>query len=74
LERDGKVRYLGASNFTGWQLQKAVDLSLHMGWEPFRCLQPLYNLLDRETEWELIPICLNEGIALSPGVHCAAVG
>ena len=66
LVRDGKVRYLGVSNFTGWQLQKAVDLSLHMGWEPFKCLQPLYNLLDRETEWELIPVCLNEGIGVIP--------
>ncbi len=38
LVRDGKLRYLGASNYTGWQLQKAIDLSRRMGWEPFSCL------------------------------------
>ncbi|MGL4650292.1 MAG: aldo/keto reductase, partial [Caldilineaceae bacterium] len=66
LVREGKVRYLGASNFTAWQLQKAVDLSRHNGWEPFTCLQPLYNLLDRYTEWELAPVCLNEGLGMIP--------
>jgi aryl-alcohol dehydrogenase-like predicted oxidoreductase len=66
LVRDGKVRYLGVSNFSGWQLQKAIDTSRHMGWEPFSCLQPLYNLLDRDSEWELIPICRNEGLGVIP--------
>jgi len=66
LVRDGKVRYIGASNFNGWQLQKAVDLSRHMGWEPFTCLQPQYNLLCRSTEWELLPVCLNEGLGVVP--------
>ena len=64
--RSGKVRYIGASNFTGWQLQKAMDLSRHNGWEPFVCLQPLYNLLDREIELELIPVCRNEGLGVIP--------
>jgi aryl-alcohol dehydrogenase-like predicted oxidoreductase len=62
LVQSGKVRYIGASNYTGWQLQKAVDISRHMGWEPFVCLQALYNLLDRDSEWELLPICQNEGL------------
>ncbi|HEY64661.1 MAG TPA: aldo/keto reductase [Caldilineae bacterium] len=66
LVRSGKVRYIGASNFSGWQLQKAIDISKQMGWEPFRCLQPLYNLLDRSTEWELIPVCINEGVGVIP--------
>ena len=66
LVRSGKVRYLGASNCTAWQLQKSIDLSRHMGWEPFCCLQPLYNLLDREIEWGLVDVCLNEGIAINP--------
>ncbi|MCB9453719.1 MAG: aldo/keto reductase [Anaerolineaceae bacterium] len=66
LVRSGKVRYIGASNFTGWQLQKAIDLSKQMGWESFTCLQPLYNLLDRELEWELVPVCLNEGVGIIP--------
>ncbi len=66
LVRQGKVRYIGASNFCGWQLQKAVDLSRGMGWEVLSSLQPQYNLLARSTEWELIPVCQNEGL----GVIC----
>ncbi len=66
LVRDGKVRYLGVSNFAAWQLQKAIDLSILRGWEPFVCLQPLYNLLDRELEWELAPVCINEGVGIIP--------
>lgn len=66
LVESGKVRYIGASNFAGWQLQKAVDISQHKGWEAFSCLQPLYNLLDRTLEWELIPVCENEGIGIIP--------
>ena len=66
LVQSGKVRYIGASNFSGWQLQKAIDISRQMGWEPFSCLQPLYNLLDRSIEWELLPVCQNEGV----GVIC----
>jgi aryl-alcohol dehydrogenase-like predicted oxidoreductase len=66
LVKSGKVRYIGASNYSGWQLQKAVDLSRHLGWEPFTCLQPLYNLLDRSTEWELLPVCQNEGLGVIP--------
>ena len=66
LVQDGKVRYIGASNFFGYQLQKAVDISNQMGWEPFVCLQPLYNLLDRATEWELVPVCQNEGLGIIP--------
>lgn len=66
LVQAGKVRYIGASNFLGWQLQKAVDISNQMGWEPFVCLQPLYNLLDRAAEWELFPVCHNEGLGVIP--------
>lgn len=66
LVSSGKVRYLGASNFAGYQLQKAVDLSRQQGWEPFSCLQPLYNLLDRSFEWELLPVCENEGVGVIP--------
>lgn len=66
LAQSGKVRYLGASNFAGWQLQKAIDLSRQMGWEPFSSLQPLYNLLDRSLEWELVSVCQNEGLGIIP--------
>jgi aryl-alcohol dehydrogenase-like predicted oxidoreductase len=66
LVQRGVVRYLGISNFTGWQLQRAVDLTTERNWEPFVCLQPQYNLLCRTTEWELIPISLNEGLGVIP--------
>ena len=66
LIHHGKVRYLGASNYAGYQLQKAVDLSRQHGWEPFACLQPLYNLLDRSFEWELWPVCEAEGVGVIP--------
>ncbi|MBN1249774.1 MAG: aldo/keto reductase [Anaerolineae bacterium] len=66
LVQQGKVRYLGASNWAGWQIQKAVDLCRHHGWEPFACLQPLYNLLDRAIEWEILPVCRNEGLGVIP--------
>jgi aryl-alcohol dehydrogenase-like predicted oxidoreductase len=66
LVQSGKVRYIGASNFTGWQLQKAIDLSRQMGWEPFCCLQPQYNLLERAIEWEILPVCRQEGLGVIP--------
>jgi aryl-alcohol dehydrogenase-like predicted oxidoreductase len=66
LVRGGKVRYLGASNVAGWMLQKAIDLSRQHDWEPFSSLQPLYNLLDRSIEWEVLKVCANEGIGVIP--------
>ena len=66
LVQAGKVRYLGASNVAGYQLQKAIDISRSHGWEPFACLQPLYNLLDRSIEWELLPVCREEGVGVIP--------
>jgi aryl-alcohol dehydrogenase-like predicted oxidoreductase len=66
LVQSGKVRYLGASNYMAWQLQKAVDISKRDGWEPFVCLQPLYNLLDRQIEWDLVEVCANEGLGIIP--------
>lgn len=66
LVTSGKVRYLGASNVTGWQLQKAVDVAKYNGLTGYTALQPLYNLLDREAEWELLAICRNEGLGVMP--------
>jgi aryl-alcohol dehydrogenase-like predicted oxidoreductase len=66
LVDQGKVRYIGCSNFSGWQLQKAIDLSRRMGWEPFTCLQPQYNLLCRTPEWEILTVCHNEGVGVIP--------
>jgi aryl-alcohol dehydrogenase-like predicted oxidoreductase len=66
LVQAGKARYLGASNTMAWQLQKAVDISKYRNWEPFACLQPLYNLLDRQIEWDLVEVCANEGLGIIP--------
>ena len=64
LVRSGKVRTIGVCNVTGWQLQRAIDHSRHMGSAGFVSLQALYNLLDRYLEWDLIPVCRNEGLGL----------
>ncbi|MEJ2357189.1 MAG: aldo/keto reductase [Deinococcales bacterium] len=64
--KDGRVRYIGVSNFAGYQLQRALDLSRERGLEPFVSLQPQYNLLCRSTEWELIPVAQREGLAVIP--------
>jgi aryl-alcohol dehydrogenase-like predicted oxidoreductase len=66
LVRSGKVRYVGVSNFTGWQLMKALWLSDRHGWARFICLQPRYNLVDRQVERELLPICRAEGLGVIP--------
>jgi aryl-alcohol dehydrogenase-like predicted oxidoreductase len=64
--RAGKVRYLGLSNYAGWQVQKAVALARERGWEVPVTLQPQYNLLVRELEWEIVPSCLDAGLGLLP--------
>jgi aryl-alcohol dehydrogenase-like predicted oxidoreductase len=66
LVHTGKVRYIGVSNFTGWQLMKALWLSDKYGWARFVCLQPRYNLVDRHAERELLPICRAEGLGVIP--------
>ena len=62
----GKVRYIGLSNFTGWQVQKAVATAAALGLEIPVTLQPQYNLLVRELEWEIVPSCLDAGLGLLP--------
>ncbi len=64
--RTGKVRYVGLSNFTGWQVQKTVDIADRRGLCRPVTLQPQYNLLVREVEWEIVPACLSEGLGLLP--------
>jgi aryl-alcohol dehydrogenase-like predicted oxidoreductase len=66
LVRSGKVRYIGVSNFTGWQLVKSVCLSEANGLERFVCLQPQYSLVERNIEREILPICLEEGLGVIP--------
>ncbi|MCU1493032.1 MAG: Aryl-alcohol dehydrogenase [Acidimicrobiaceae bacterium] len=64
--RAGKIHYVGLSNFTGWQLQKAVDIADARGLSRPVTLQPQYNLLVREIEWEIVPACAAEGLGLLP--------
>ena len=61
LVRGGKVRYIGASNYTPSQLTRAIMLSEMRGWPRFDCLQPEYSLLVRSTEWELLPLMPRRG-------------
>lgn len=62
--RAGKIRYVGVSNFLGWQLQKAALLASSAA--PIVTLQPQYNLLVRDIEFELVDVCRNEGIGILP--------
>lgn len=64
LVRSGKVRYIGVSNFTASQLVRALYLTRMHGWSSPVCLQAEYSLLVRSTEWELLPVCEEEGLAL----------
>lgn len=64
--RAGKIRYYGLSNFTGWQVQKAVDLAQARGLVKPITLQPQYSLLCREIEWEIVPACESTDLGLLP--------
>src|SRR5664279_4621498 len=66
MVRAGKVRYIGLSNFTGWQLQKAVAVAASAGLQQPVTLQPQYNMLVREVEWEIVPSCQDAGLGLLP--------
>jgi aryl-alcohol dehydrogenase (NADP+) len=64
--RSGKTRYYGFSNFTGWQLTKAVHLARAMNLVEPVTLQPQYSLLVREIEWEIVPAAEDSGLGLLP--------
>jgi aryl-alcohol dehydrogenase-like predicted oxidoreductase len=64
--RQGKIRYIGLSNYTGWQVQKAIATAAALGLEVPVTLQPQYSLLVRELEWEIVPSCLDAGLGLLP--------
>jgi len=66
LVQAGKVRYLGASSMSAWRFMKALALQRAMGLEPFICMQNYYNLIYREEEREMLPLCLEEGIGVTP--------
>ena len=64
--RAGKIGYYGLSNFTGWQLTKAVQLARALGLSAPVTLQSQYNLLVREIEWEIVPAAQDAGLGLLP--------
>ena len=64
--RAGKARYLGASSMWAWQFSKALHLQREHGWARFVSMQDHYNLLNREEEREMLPLCADEGIGVIP--------
>ncbi len=66
IVRAGKVRYIGCSNFTGWQLCEALWTSKTSNLSSFVTVQPRYNLMDRQIEGELVPCCQAYGIGVIP--------
>ena len=66
LVRAGKVRYLGASSMYAWQFAKALWTAERHGWTRFVAMQNHYNLLYREEEREMLPLCVDQGIAVIP--------
>ncbi|OMH27581.1 alcohol dehydrogenase [Tersicoccus phoenicis] len=64
--RAGKVRYLGASSMWAWQFAKAQEVALTNGWTPFASMQDHYNLLNREEEREMLPLCADQGVGVIP--------
>ena len=60
--RSGKVRYIGCSNFSGWQLMKSLSVSERYGWTRHVAHQAFYSLASREFEWELMPLAADQGI------------
>ena len=66
LVRAGKVRYLGASSMAAWRFAKALFTADRRGWRRFVAMQNHYNLLYREEEREMIPLCLDQGVGLLP--------
>jgi len=66
LVRQGKVRYLGASNFMAWQFMKSLWVSDKHNYARFDCLQPQFSLISREIEREILPLCRSEQVGVIP--------
>ncbi|WP_157018370.1 aldo/keto reductase [Mesorhizobium xinjiangense] len=62
LVRDGKLRYVGVSNFSGWQIMKSLALAERHGWPRYVAHQVYYSLIGRDYEWDLMPLGLDQGI------------
>ena len=64
--RAGKVRYLGASSMWAWQFAKAQEVAQTHHWTPFVSMQDHYNLVNREEEREMLPLCADQGVGVIP--------
>tara|TARA_B100001750_G_scaffold243276_1_gene258202 strand:+ start:177 stop:1169 length:993 start_codon:yes stop_codon:yes gene_type:complete len=64
LVTSGKVLYLGASNYAAWQVAKGLGISNKNGWSRFECIQPMYNLVKRQAEVEILPMAISENISV----------
>jgi aryl-alcohol dehydrogenase-like predicted oxidoreductase len=64
LVRSGKVRYVGCSNYPAWQLALALGTSERQGWARYESVQPRYNVLYREIETELLPLCRDQAVGV----------
>lgn len=66
LVRSGKILYPGVSNFAAWQIAKALGISALHGWASFAVIQPMYNLVKRQAEVEILPLAQSEGLGVIP--------
>lgn len=64
LVREGKILYPAASNFAAWQVAKALGISERNGWARFECIQPMYNLVKRQAEVEILPMAQSEKLGV----------
>lgn len=62
--REGKVNYIGCSNFRAWRLMEALGASERLNLHKFQCVQPLYNICNRDIEVELLPLCREHGVGV----------
>jgi aryl-alcohol dehydrogenase-like predicted oxidoreductase len=62
----GKARYIGASSMYAWQFSKAQHTAQMHGWTRFATMQPMYNLVYREEEREMLPLCMDQGVGVIP--------
>jgi aryl-alcohol dehydrogenase-like predicted oxidoreductase len=64
LVSQGKIRYTGVSNLAAWQIAKALCVSAINGWTPIHCIQPMYNLVKRQAEVEILPLAQSENLGV----------
>ena len=66
MVKQGKILHIGASNFAAWQVAKALGISAAKGLARFECVQPMYNLIKKNIETELLPMAESENVAVIP--------